>query len=74
MTCTAASAADYAFAGTGLSGLVSESATVAGSWHDRSAEATVRVDVSAQAAEFVREQGGQLWVWAAYWEGCAYVL
>jgi hypothetical protein len=25
----------------------------------------MRVDVSADAAEFVREQGGQLWVWAA---------
>ena len=25
----------------------------------------MRVDVSADAAEFVRAQGGQLWVWAA---------
>jgi hypothetical protein len=25
----------------------------------------MRVDVSTDAAEFVREQGGQLWVWAA---------
>ena len=30
----------------------------------------MRVDVSAQAAEFVREQGGQLWVWAAYPRMC----
>ncbi len=26
----------------------------------------MRVDVSPEAAEFVRGQGGRLWVWAAY--------
>jgi hypothetical protein len=30
-----------------------------------STEDAVRVEVSAEAAEFVRGQGGQLWVWAA---------
>jgi hypothetical protein len=28
-------------------------------------EGTVRVDVSAEAGEFVRGRGGRLWVWAA---------
>jgi hypothetical protein len=30
----------------------------------------VRVDVSPEAAEFVRGQGGKLWVWAAHPRGC----
>jgi hypothetical protein len=30
----------------------------------------VRVEVSAEAAEFVRGQGGQLWVWAAHPRMC----
>ena len=30
----------------------------------------MRVDVSAEAGEFVRGQGGQLWVWAAYPRMC----
>jgi hypothetical protein len=38
---------------------VSGSAVAAGS------EDAVRVDVSPEAAEFVRERGGQVWVWAA---------
>ena len=32
----------------------------------------MRVDVSADAAEFVREQGGQLWVWAAHPRVCCW--
>lgn len=30
----------------------------------------MRVDVSPEAAEFVRRQGGKLWVWAAHPRGC----
>jgi hypothetical protein len=30
----------------------------------------VRLDVSAEAGEFVREQGGRLWVWTAYPKMC----
>ncbi len=30
----------------------------------------MRVDVSAEAGEFVRRQGGRLWVWAAYPRMC----
>jgi hypothetical protein len=30
----------------------------------------LRVDVSAEAVEFIRERGGQLWVWAAYPRMC----
>lgn len=30
----------------------------------------MRVDVSPEAAEFVRGQGGKLWVWAAHPRGC----
>jgi hypothetical protein len=33
-------------------------------------EDAVRVEVSADAAEFVRGQGGQLWVWAAHPRMC----
>jgi hypothetical protein len=37
----------------------------------RCAEGVVRVEVSAEAEEFVRERGGQLWVWAARpWACC----
>ena len=40
----------------------------------------MRVDVSAEAGEFVRGRGGRLWVWAAhprveaYWDGCYFAL
>jgi hypothetical protein len=33
-------------------------------------EDAMRVDVSAEASEFVRGQGGRLWVWAAHPRMC----
>jgi len=32
----------------------------------------VRVNVSAEAGEFVRERGGRLWVWAAHPRVCCW--
>jgi len=32
----------------------------------------VQLDVSAEAADLVREQGGQLWVWAAHSRMCCW--
>ena len=36
------------------------------------AEGAVRVDVSPEAEEFVRQQGGQVWVWAAHPRVCCW--
>lgn len=36
------------------------------------AEGAVRVDVSPEAEEFVRRQGGQVWVWAAHPRVCCW--
>ena len=37
-----------------------------------SMEDAVRVDVSAEAGDFVRGQGGKLWVWAAHPRVCCW--
>ena len=38
----------------------------------RATEEAVRVDMSADAGEFVREHGGKLWVWAAHPRVCCW--